>query len=304
MTARDEDRSRSIRQRINNRLRKDQEDVQFGLQRYAIERFLYRLGASAHRERFVLKGGSLLALWGADVYRPTRDMDFTGFGSTDEEDIVRAFRDVCLQPGEPAELRFDAASLRAKQIRVDSEYKGLRLQFRARLGNSAIPMQIDVGFADAIQPPAEDAEFPTLLDDPPPRIRVYPREAVIAEKLHALVTLGEVNSRLKDFHDISALAGQFHFDGPKLGSAIEATFRRRSTRMETARPAALAPEFYLDPARSRQWRAFLDRNGLASAPIEFRVVGEVIIEFLLPVLSALSVGRPVPNAWRPGGPWT
>ena len=167
MTPPAKDRSESIRQRIRNRLKERGEDVQFGLQRYAIERFLYRLGASPHRERFVLKGASLFALWGGDVYRPTRDVDFTGSGSSEESSVLEALREVCRQPGEPVELSFDPRSLAAEPIRGDSEYKGLRIRFEARLGSSRIPMQIDIGFANAIQPPAQDAEYPTLLDDPP-----------------------------------------------------------------------------------------------------------------------------------------
>jgi Nucleotidyl transferase AbiEii toxin, Type IV TA system len=180
----------SIRHRLRNLLRKRNEDMQFGLQRYAIERFLYRLGVSSHRDRFVLKGASLFALWGGSVYRPTRDLDFTGYGSADEADVLAALREICmLSPAD--ELIFDPDTLNAEPIRDDSEYHGLRIRLAATLGTSRIPIQIDIGFGNAVEPSPQYADYPTLLDDPKPRIRTYPPEAVIAEKLHAMVVLGE-----------------------------------------------------------------------------------------------------------------
>ncbi len=173
--------------------------MQFGLQRYAIERFLYRLGASAHRNRFVLKGATLFALWGSSLYRPTRDLDFTGYGSAEEENVLAALRDICQASSTGDELVFDPDTLSAEPIRDDSEYHGLRIRLTANLGESPIPIQIDIGFGNAIEPPPQDAEYPTLLDDPPPHIRTYPPEAVIAEKLHAMVVLGERNSSLQGF---------------------------------------------------------------------------------------------------------
>lgn len=296
-------RAESIRQRIRNRLRERGEDVQFSLQRYAIERFLYRLGISPHRDRFVLKGAALFALWGGDVYRPTRDLDFTGFGSADETDVLDALREVCGQPGEPVELSFDSDSLTAEQIRVGDEYQGLRIRFVARLGKSRIHMQIDIGFANAIQPPPQDVEYPTLLDDPAPRIRAYPREAVVAEKLHVMVLLGERNSRLKDFYDLHALARQFRFDGERLAGAIAATFERRRTSIPATLPVALGPRFYADDQRATQWHAYLTRNAIPGAPGDFVQVGEIVSAFLAPLWLALGAGDRFNRVWQPGGPW-
>src|SRR5438093_11555601 len=91
----DLDCAESIRHRLRNRLRERGEDVQFGLQRYARERFLYRLGESRHRASFVLKGATLFALWGGGTYRATRDLDFTIYGSSDPGQILAIFREVC-----------------------------------------------------------------------------------------------------------------------------------------------------------------------------------------------------------------
>ena len=297
------DREESIRQRLRNRLRARGEDVQFGLQRYAVERFLYRLGESKHRDRFILKGASLFALWGGGVYRATRDLDFTGYGGSDQAGVMAAIREVCRVSSVSDALIFDGASLQAEPIRDESGYEGLRVRLEATLGKSHIPLQIDIGFGNAIEPPPQDVEYPTLLDDPPPRIRAYPPEAVVAEKHHAMVVLGERNSRFKDFYDLFVLARQFPFDGTHLGRAIAATFDRRRTPIDASLPVALTARFYADSGRAAQWRAYLERNALPGAPGDFAAVGEALQAFLGAPWRALGARTPFLQSWEAGGPW-
>jgi len=200
-------------------------------------------------------------------------------------------------------MTFDGASLTAEPIRDDAEYNGLRVRFRALLAKARIQMQIDIGFGNAIEPRATEVRYPTLLDAPAPRIRAYPHEAVVAEKLHAMVVLGERNSRYKDFYDLHVLARQFAFDGVRLTGAIAATFERRGTPIGAAIPTALAPRFYADAGRAEQWRAYLIRNSLPGAPGDFTAVGEVLQAFLGPAWSALAAGAAFQNVWPAGGPW-
>jgi hypothetical protein len=280
------------------------EDFQFLLQRYASERFLYRLGQSAHRSRYVLKGAMLFALWGGSLYRPTRDLDFTGYGSAEANDVLASLREVCSVPVPDDGLSFDLTTLTAEPIRDDAEYHGLRIKLRATLDSARIPMQIDIGFGNAIEPPAIDTDYPTLLGSPAPHILAYPHEAVVAEKLHAIVVLGEHNSRYKDFYDLYVLARQFPFEGARLSGAITATFTRRMTAISAALPAGLAPRFFVDDTRAGQWRAYLSRNVLPGAPSDFAIVGELLQTFLGPVLSALAAGQPLMDSWPAGGPWS
>lgn len=294
----------SIHRRLLNGARGRGEDPQFILQRYAAERFLYRLGESPHREQFVLKGAMLFALWGGSVYRPTRDLDFTGYGSDGIEAVLARIRDICAVAAPDDGMSFDATTLRAEPVREEVEYGGLRIVFEARLGSAQVRMQVDVGFGNAIEPRAIDADYPTLLDAPAPRIRAYPHEAVVAEKLHALVVLGERNSRHKDFYDLHVLARQFQFDGATLAGSIAATFKRRRTTIDAALPAALAPRFYADAARAGQWRAYLTRNVLPGAPADFGRIGEVLQIFLGPVWTSLATGDAFTGRWQPAGPWT
>ena len=292
----------SIRHRLRNALRARGEDVALGLQRYAVERFLYRLGRSPHRERFVLKGATLFAIWGT-AYRPTRDVDFTGYGSHDPQEVIGAFREICTTPDDVDQLVFDTDTITADPIRDGSEYDGLRIRIRARLGESDIPIQVDVGFGNAIVPGPEEKEYRTILGDPPPRILAYPPESVVAEKMHAMVILGERNSRYKDFYDLHAIARGFPFERSTLVRAARATFERRATPITAGTPAALTGPFYSSESRAQQWRTYVTRNQLDGVPADFGLVGDVVIGFLRPVWEDLGSGRAPAADWPPGGPW-
>lgn len=200
-------------------------------------------------------------------------------------------------------LTFQAATVRAEPIRDQSEYHGFRVRLQVLLGTARISLQIDVGLGNAIEPPAQEEEYPVLLDGPAPRIRAYPREAVVAEKVHAMVVLGAANSRFKDFYDVLVLATYFSFSGQSLTRAIAATFERRHTPLQNAQPVALAPAFYSDPKRAAEWQRYLSRNGLPGAPADFTAVGELLQTFLGPLWSALAAGRAFSDAWPPAGPW-
>jgi hypothetical protein len=303
MSARETDgRAESIRGRLRNELRARGEDVSIGLQRYAVERFLYRLGRSNHRTRFVLKGALLFAIWGT-AYRPTRDIDFTGYGSSDPQDVIGAFREICNTPDDVDQLVFDTDAMTAEPIRDGSEYDGLRIKIRARLGESDVAIQVDVGFGNAIVPGPEEKEYRTILGDPPPRILAYPPESVVAEKMHAMVTLGERNSRFKDFYDLHAIARGFPFERSTLVRAVKATFERRATPISAGTPAPLTGAFYSSDSRAQQWRAYVTRNQLDGVPTDFGLVGDVIIGFLRSPWEDLGSGRALAGDWPPGGPW-
>lgn len=303
MSPPDRGRAESIRQRLRNLMRERGEDAQLGLQRYAVERFLYKLGESAHRERFILKGAALFALWGGAAYRATRDVDFTGYGNPDEADILAVFREICEVPSLGDELVFDDATLTAEPIRDESEYRGFRVRLVATLGESRIPVQIDIGFGNAIHPQPQEITYPTLLDDPAPHIRAYPLEAVVAEKFHAMVLLGDRNTRFKDFYDLHVIARQFPFEGEQLAKSIATTFERRRTEITTVQSTALSTGFFADEGRAMRWSTYLDRNRLPGAPTDFTQVGETIITFLSPVWTALATGEEFVSIWEPGGPW-
>ena len=174
------------------RLAKDRgEDFQLVLLRYLNERLLFRLAASRHGPRFVLKGAALFTLWTGKPHRATRDIDLLGFGDPGEAHLREVFAEVLATAGQDDGVTFDLASLQVGPIREGQEYGGVRVEVIARVTSAQVPLQIDIGFGDAITPEATMVEFPPLLDFPAPRLRAYPRETVVAEKLDAMVQLGQ-----------------------------------------------------------------------------------------------------------------
>lgn len=293
----------SVQHRLLNMARKSGEDYQFILTRYALERFLWRLGMSRYKDRFSLKGAMLYPLWGGAMYRPTRDLDLHGNGEGGVASIEEVFREICsLDMGDDG-LRFLPDTIRGEEIREDQEYEGVRILLECRLGNARLVLQIDIGFGDVVVPDPEETEYPTLLDFPAPRIRAYPRESVVAEKYQALVGLGIANSRMKDYYDLWTLAHTFSFDGSVLSRAISATFSRRHTPIPLEIPMGLSAEFYDDPMKITQWRAFLRRTRLAEEKLSLRLVIEFLGGFLLPPSTAISRHETFESEWPPGGPW-
>jgi Nucleotidyl transferase AbiEii toxin, Type IV TA system len=231
--------SASIRQRLLNHSTAISTDPNLVLIWYGLERFLYRLSVSTHSARFVLKGAMLFRLWGAADFRSTKDLDLEGFLQDEAAAIREVFASICGQPVEDDGLVFDASSVTVTEIRDTQEYGGFRVLLTARLGTANLRLQIDVGFGDAITPAPVITEFPSILGQSRPRVRVYPRETVVAEKFEAMVQLGMANSRMKDFYDLWFLSRNFEFEGSTLSAAVRATFERRRTMIPEHSPIAL-----------------------------------------------------------------
>ena len=289
----------SIRARLANEARKSGRPFQEVLTHFTLERFLYRLSRSPHADRFVLKGGLLLRAWEGPQSRATRDADLLGRGDPSIEEMVRTMQEVCATDVEPDGLRFDPAAVRGDRTRPDEEYQGVQLHLVGHLGQARTPFKVDVGFGDAVVPGPVEFEYPTILDLPAPRLRGYTRESVVAEKFQAMVSLGEVNSRFKDFFDVWFLAQRFPFDAVGLCAALRATFTRRGTEL-TRTPLPLTDAFAQDEARQAQWGAFLRRTALQGAPPRFAEVVSGLRRFLQPLVTALADNG---NAQIPSGTW-
>lgn len=293
----------SIATRLRNIATVKHIDLAFVHRRYAIERLLYRLSVSAERERFVLKGAMLFTAWLPDPFRPTQDLDLLGFGDAAVTSVGERIAAVCRVSVPDDGLVFDFASLKAEPIRGNQEYGGVRVRLSASLARTKIPVQIDIGFGDAVTPGIVDLEFPVLLDAPAPTVRAYPKETVLAEKLHAIVTLGAVNTRIKDYYDLLALTRLFEFDGTVVRDAIIATFERRGTPLPAATPVGLTGAFADDPQKVRLWDAFTKREALLLEPGDLGGAVEDIAALLLPPLVAANAGTPFVKTWKAGGPW-
>jgi predicted nucleotidyltransferase component of viral defense system len=278
-------RAASVHARLLARAKERGEDFNLVLTRYAVERFLYRLSISTAREQFLLKGALLFDLWFDVPHRPTRDADFLGPGQSDATALAETIRSVCALDIDDG-MSYDSSTMAIEEIREETNYGGLRVKLLAFLGNARSSLQLDVGYGDAVTPGPMDADYPTLLDDfPAPKLRVYPRETVAAEKLEAIVGLGIANSRMKDYFDLRALAREGALDARVLVTAIAATFQRRGTALRAAVPLGLTEAFATDPQKRAQWKGFLARNRI-EAPSLDEVVAEVRAAFEMPLLDA------------------
>jgi nucleotidyltransferase AbiEii toxin of type IV toxin-antitoxin system len=217
--------------------------------------------------------------------------------------IKQLFAGIISQSVEDDGLVFDPTSLRVARIKEEQEYEGLRINFIARLERAKIHMQVDVGFGDIIVPPPEKIEYPRMLDFPAARLMAYPKEAVV-EKLEALVKLGIVNTRMKDFYDLWKLSRDFDFDGALLCNAIKATFKRRGTEVPSDTPLALTHEFSGDVQKAKQWQAFVRKSNLDHDAVTLDTVAADLTEFLMSPLHRIGTSRQFAMAWRRGGPWS
>jgi hypothetical protein len=230
------DLAASVRQRLLTRAKERGEEFTFVLTRFALERLLFRIGQSGHAGRFVLKGAMLFPLWSGSPHRTTKDMDLLGYGSPDRSQLVAMFRELAEMDFEDG-LTFDPKSVAAIEIREDAVYDGIRVTLTAHLSATRIPLQIDVGFGDDVVPAPVEVPYPTLLDLPPPRLRVYPRE-------------------------------------------------RRRTPLPVEPPVGLTPAFANDPAKQKQWIAFVARSRLLEKPEGLPEVINKLGAFLWPVIGA------------------
>ena len=294
----------SVHQRLLNYAKAEGRPFNDVLQHFALERFLYRMGRSPHRDQFVLKGALMFTAWQSPSFRPTRDIDLLGQLDNSVEHIVSAIQAICREPAPEDGLHFDAESIVGERIVETGNYAGVRVRFTAYLGTARVPMQVDVGFGDPLVPGPSLVRFPPILDFPAPELQGYSRESAVAEKLQVMVYLGEINSRMKDFYDIWLLATHFDFDGPVLAQAIRETFRWRQTPISPD-PVAFSDAFAQDFARQAQWVAFIRRHHLdgEGAPGTLHEAVQVVAELLQPVLQALSEERLFDRRWSPGGPW-
>ncbi|MYC31520.1 MAG: nucleotidyl transferase AbiEii/AbiGii toxin family protein [Chloroflexi bacterium] len=295
----------SIRARLRIRAQAEGADFQLFLVRYACERFLYRLGASSVRELCVLKGASLLVLWMEEPYRATRDIDLLATGANDQHTVRQIVETICEYPCPEDGIKFDLRNLRVSSTGDNREYGGQSARFDAVLDSARISVHVDFGFGDAVIPDPIEEHLPTLLDGvPSPVLQTYPKETTIAEKFEAMVRLGTINSRMKDFYDVWALSEEFSFEGPLLLEAIAGCFERRNTQWTEEMPDSLTSTFYSDPDRRDLWNAYGRRGEILSPPPSaFEEIGERIQSFLGPVRDSILAGEPFDMKWSPGGPW-
>lgn len=279
----------SISVRLLELSRNRQEDHHFVLVRYGSERLLHRMATHPVLKTFILKGATLFLVWEGAWFRATRDIDFLGFGSTELGDMGACFRKLCEHDSLDVDgLVFDPESVKVGRIKEDQFYEGIRVNLVVLLGRTRIPLQVDIGFGDAITPEARRVDFPSLLGGDPVSLLAYPVETVLAEKFLAIATLGMLNSRMKDYYDLLVLGRRHALDPGLCGQAIRNTCLARRVAIPLERsPVGLTSAFWNDPAKIRQWKAFVHRSQLVLQVDDLQSVVQEVARLLDPILEEL-----------------
>ena len=292
----------SVHQRLLGKARESARPFNEFLQHFAIERFIYRLSRSPQADRFILKGALLFSAWSGPGSRPTMDIDLLGRIDNSLEVIVAAMKEACEMEVEADGMSFQAETVTAARITEDAEYEGVRVRIQGGLGKARVSLQVDIGFGDVIVPGPIMVAYPTLLDFPAPQLKGYTMESIIAEKFQAMVKLGILNSRMKDFYDVWLLSHLFDFKGEMLSEALEKTFKNRNTPIPIA-PKVFDPSFVEDADKQVQWRGFIRKAKLADAPEVFEDVVAAVKVFLEPLVVSLAGRRMFHGTWNAPGPW-
>lgn len=291
----------SVLARLRNDSKSRGAPFQQVLQLYAMERFLYRISKSAHAQSVVLKGALLLKTIGIPKARPTMDIDMLRQGRAEQEALLALVKDCAALEVETDGVDFIADSVVAEEIRKDSEYKGTRILMDARMDNVRLKIQVDFGVGDVMVPGPRIIEYPVLLAGDPVHLLAYPIESSIAEKLQAMVALGNTNSRMKDFYDVWICSKHLDFADGALLKAVDATFRNRDTSIPAEEIEAFTTAFVTSHAV--QWNAFARKLGENDLVGAFGRVVEDLKTFAMPIFRALGRGEISMQRWRSGQGW-
>ena len=291
------DFAKSIRGRLLNHAKQQGENFNTLMTQYVLQRLLYRLSLSEYADSFLLKGAWLFVVWNNTLHRPTKDVDLLGFGNNDQNELLAVFKSIAsIVTIEPDGVVFVIDSFKATLIKGGEHYQGVRITGQAKLDTARVPIQIDIGFGDAVTPAAGEAYLPSLLGMPEPQLRVYPVYTVIAEKFQAMVILGLANSRMKDFYDICVIAHTMRLDGDFLLQAVKATFERRETPISAESLYLFDDNFTQDKNKQIQWLAFKNKNNLNSE-IDFPGAVAEVQSLLEPVYQSISEERSFTMQW-------
>jgi hypothetical protein len=255
------------------------------LQLYALEGLLDRLSGSPHSDRFVLKGGVLLAAF--DARRPTRDVDLAAVDLANDVDNIRALVNEILAVARDDGLEFDTTATTAAAIRDDAVYGGVRTTVRGSLSTFVVQFHIDINLGDPLWPTPEEVDVPRLLGGAPIRMRGYRIELILAEKIVTAIQRGTANTRWRDFVDIAALALLDINDD----TLVESIRRVAEFRRVPIRPLRDVLSRFPEIGQQR-WAGWRRKQGLAATtPAIFGDLVEGVIAFADPLLRRAALGQ-------------
>ena len=288
--------AKSVKDRLKNKSVISGKTFQDALIAYGLERTVYRLSISEYVDRFTLKGGIFLyALFDGEFSRATRDIDLLAMNLPNTiEDIKTVFEKIFSIDCDDA-LQYDLCTLEVKNITEFKEYHGVNVSVIAYLDKTKVPISIDIGFGDVVYPSRVKMEFPVLLSMEAPEIYAYSISSVISEKFEAIVSLGDANSRYKDFYDIYFLADSYNLDGTELKEAIKATFEHRKTGFNDI--FAFTDDFITSETHQRRWHAFTKKKKTL-LNVELLEVIDVIKAVLLPIVESIRDNKEYRLKWN------
>ena len=292
----------SIHQQLLNKAKEREKPFNDILQYYVIERFLYRLGKTRHKDSIILKGAMMFIVWNTPYARATRDIDFLAKADNSMENITQMIKDICKIEYSNDGMIYFQDTVRAEQIIEDGDYQGVRIKLTAGLGNARSTVQIDFGFGDTVFPKPEKIDFPSLINLPAPELKGYPKETVIAEKLHVMLHRGLLNSRMKDFYDLWLLMNNFDFEIDIVKEAIKETFENRKTDI-ILDSVIFSEEFDNNPDKDIQWKAFINKSAGLPAPDKFKTIAKNIKTFIRPIIDSIISNKTKKMFWKAPGPW-
>lgn len=275
---------KSVRARLLNLMNDTGYKYMYLLARYFNERLLYRVSVSQYKDKFLLKGGSLLYAMNGLEARPTVDVDFLANKiSRDRDYLSSVFNEIlsieCNEDG----VKFDVCSIKPEPITVENKYPGTRFYFTAHMDTITYNMSADIGFGDVVTPCPTTIDFPLLLSGMPSvNIQAYSLETVVAEKLHTMIDRDVLNSRMKDFFDCYQLLTMRELDSGTLYDAIKATFSNRQLAFNPDLQL-FTDGFATDSVRLSQWYAFLKKIQWKE-PLDFKIVMKEIKDRLQPMV--------------------
>lgn len=269
---------------LQNRGRREGRPTQELLVLYALERFLARLAASRHSGAFVLKGGMLLAAF--DARRATVDADLLATGFPNDEDAALSrIREVAgTEPADDDGVVFLPQTARARVIREENLYSGVRVTMQATIATATVKIQLDINFGDPVTPGPQLIDYPALREEHPPvRILGYPMATVIAEKLCTAIDLGDTSTRVRDYADIWILTRRHDLDAADLRKALAATAHHRGVQLRRLSDAIGD----LATLRADVYTAFLSRidDDALDLPTDLSELLDDLIAFADPLLS-------------------
>ena len=242
----------SLKAKIRNIAKQKNIPAQVILQNYMFERLLVRLSASEYKEKFVLKGGMLVAAIVGLDNRATMDMDTTLKNLPLTPEAIRsALEDIC-------SIAFDDGVVyeigTISPIRKDDIYGGYRVMLNARFDIILTPLSIDVSTGDVITPHAVQYNFSEIFDDEKSyELWAYNIETVMAEKVETILRRGIFNTRPRDFYDAYILTTTQKFDITVFEDALKATANHRGTTNQIADVPSILHNIEESPELKTMW---------------------------------------------------